>query len=47
MSSVVELVFEVVVRRLVIGDLSLGAAGEAVGSMTLRPPLGSPYPPLL
>ncbi len=47
MSSAVELVYEVVVRRYVIGDPSLGVAGAATGSMALHPPRGRPRPPML
>jgi len=46
-SSVGELVYEVVVRRSVIGDPSLGVAGGAAGSMALRPSRGRPRPPLV
>ena len=42
----VEFVYEVV-RRFVIGNPSLGAAGAAAGSMALRPPRGRHRPPLL
>ncbi len=43
----VKLVYEVVVRRSVIGDPSLGVAGVIAWSMALYPPRGRHRPPLV